>query len=563
MARLKNLIDKHSDVLYFILIFSLCFGVLSISGNLFAGPRISDDNQIFRLQRDLSENGFIKVALNEIESRISPPDHSFYAARFVPLFCFVKVLKAKILGGTLLAWSAYMGLVNVFMAFFLFRFGKITGFSTLESMFFSLLVVVGEQSSVWWKLIHGEGLGMLCLAISLMCMGMSIESENRRGSANFCFLFFAILSTLSKESFILMLPALMFWRVWLTSEKHTMTFFEAVRSNIPFIAILSSVFFGELMYVKFSGGMTRGMPYAGWEGFHFESFMNAFSQFFQLADSRILLILILFLLLLVVYRVARNGNLQAIKTYHPRDVLLLLVLLFLIIFPQLLLHSKSGFVGTTETMTKEILFSRYLLPGMIGYAYAIIYILKIMREGWGNEVAQQKTYFCNAIMILSVLIVLVGIGSKLKNAYEDACVYAQRSKSIGEWLSSIASNTRESDKILIVCDPEYLYEIRRLDPILCEMLDRRNVEYHPAYATRSINKKIERLKEKMPLYAKAEYRVRDSDEIDAVVILGKALEEAFLNDSEDWFDPGGFRGYVLVGWLEEEKLSPKWNRKEY
>jgi hypothetical protein len=163
---------------------------------------------------------------------------------------------------------------------------------------------------------------------------------------------------------------------------------------------------------------------------------------------------------------------------------------------------------------------------------------------------------------LSILFVLLALGGKVRATYENAFSYARRSESIERWLNAIASHTEESDRILIVFDPRTTQRASHLEPILSEMLNRKNTRYYFAfYAPPTQDRHLQRLGEKFITPEAARNRILNVAEIDALVFLGKELEERFLDDSKDWFDPKEFRGYVLVGWLKENKLSEKWNRK--
>ena len=147
----------------------------------------------------------------------------------------------------------------------------------------------------------------------------------------------------------------------------------------------------------------------------------------------------------------------------------------------------------------------------------------------------------------------------------NACTYARRSELIERWLNSIASSTKESDKILVVYNPKSILhrlELPWLDPILSEMLNRKNLDYFPISPGHDLRRDLKSAERKLNLSVEASNEPRNSDEIDAIVILDKNLEQTFLNDSEGWLSPREFRGAVLVGRLKKDRLSRQWNRKE-
>jgi len=541
-------------VLFFVAL--LVFGIVSLSGNLLAGPRIVDDNQIFRLQQELSKSSFLDVAQNEINTRL------WHFRRLVPLFCIHKVAEAKLFGGNLLAWSVYTSLLGVLTVFFLFRFGRIIGFSIIESIFLALLSLLGSQSALWWKLIHGEGLAMLCLSISLMCMGSSVKSKDDRILHEILFVSFAILASLSKESFVLILPALIFWQILFRSEDYGISLRASVKGNILPIAVLLAVFAGELLFILFFLGKARVTTYAGWDGFDFENFMQASRQFFQIAGLWILLLPFILVVCLIIYQSINSRDKKQIHGTYLKGLFLHLFLFFLILFPQLLLHMKSGFVRKNDT---DIIFSRYLLPSMVGYAYIVVYLLRYLRVTLKKKASGPMNVSGRLGMILVLSAIVVHLGTRTGIAYNEASSYARYSHTINKWLNDIKLNTKESDNIMIVYDPvrHYRYTFR-LRYILNGMLDRHNIYYYPVSLKPPDYKwGKEEIKEIMESHLRNAIKIRESDEIDALLILGKEAEEKFLDNSEGLINPAQFEGYVSVvsiGYLEEKELSEKWNR---
>jgi hypothetical protein len=258
----------------------------------------------------------------------------------------------------------------------------------------------------------------------------------------------------------------------------------------------------------------------------------------------------------------KDGSYTGAHADYPRRVLFLFVFASVAIGPQIVLYAKSGFIPQSERM-EEVLFSRYLLPGMIGFAYPIAYILRQMREGRETYAATKALNSYRFIMSAGIVFVVLGLGIRFTTACQDARLYGRQTEAINGWLESIASNTDESDRIVVVYHPRKTYQIRRLDPILAERLNRKNVEYYPAFPVSSyLADDFDRLEGRSILPADAGVRIENPGGIDALVFLGKNMENAFLYHTREWFRPEEFRGYVLVGWLEEDELSAQWNRNQ-
>ena len=72
----------------------IVFGILIATGNFTTGPRIADDNQIYKLQIEFAEDSFSRVLANELKNRIE-------MGRLVPVYCLQKVVQARLFGGNL------------------------------------------------------------------------------------------------------------------------------------------------------------------------------------------------------------------------------------------------------------------------------------------------------------------------------------------------------------------------------------------------------------------------------------------------------------------------------
>lgn len=64
----------------------LVLSIVTLSGNLHAGPRLVDDNQIFKLDRDIRDQGFYETSREHFSDRI------FRMGRLVPVYLVHKLL---------------------------------------------------------------------------------------------------------------------------------------------------------------------------------------------------------------------------------------------------------------------------------------------------------------------------------------------------------------------------------------------------------------------------------------------------------------------------------------
>jgi hypothetical protein len=247
-----------------ILFFLLWFGILTLTGTMFSGFHFTDDYDVLRIDKDISNTTIAR------EARIFFKDIFKSKLRFRPFYMLQRRLTTALLGNNFFAWSLYFGFLAVFTSFFLYLFMRKTGFSVTESVLFPCLTLLGEQAAVWWKLGANETPGMLMLSAAMLFMALSLYSNRKKSLYNFLFVLFAVIASWCKESFILMIPALVSWKIWLTYQKGEtgdgdqtvpMTLLRSVRKNLITAVILLLVCLAELVHIVTKVG-TTGIQYA-------------------------------------------------------------------------------------------------------------------------------------------------------------------------------------------------------------------------------------------------------------------------------------------------------------
>ena len=537
-------IIKLQNVFIFLFFVVLVFGLLVASENHTAGPRIVDDNQIYRLNIDLSENSFFDVAKDEVLVRF------FSYKRLIPVFSFHKVLEAKLFGTNLFYWSMYTGAIAVLTAYFLYLFFINIKYSVIESLLFSTISVVGLQSVLWWKLIHGEGLAMMFLSLSLLAMSRSVNKDKNVIWSLIAFILFAFLAALSKESFILLLPALIFWRVWLLYERNGGDILVAIKSNAVVAAYLGSFFLYVLLLIKIVNSETIFSGYAGWDGFDRSIFYEKFLEFLVLSDLYILLVPMVACIALIVY-VRITKVVVLVKHHFFKYIFFPFGLFVLIVIPQILLYMKSGFYIEDDY---SFYFQRYLLPGMIGYAFLSVFLLRELRVSQSSGAFDSAKYvWLASVLIMSSLIIF-----KFGDAYESAERDGEMSNAFKVFYQNIDKHTNENDVILLVFNSAVgLREPVRIKYILNSMLHRKNIYYlglPERLETEWSDSSVEINKYKPEItYDRHVNKLSNVKEIDAVIsVLPKELESSFFRAESAWLNktefilvPSNIAGYKL------------------
>lgn len=353
---------ENAGVFVFFLFF--WFLLFIISGSLFSGYHLADDHEVLRMSRDLAQEGGVLVQAKKwIDVDFS------VAHRFKPFYYLHRVMEACIFGPRFFLWLVYTGFLGVLTSFLLYLFARELGFSLAESLLLPLLALVGKQGVVWWSLGPQETIGMTMLAVALMCMVHMVCAKRKRGLWTSFFVMFAVLMSLSKESFIVFLPVLAFWLLCLEREKGERRWREIFKRNTASLLLLGFIFLAEISFIYRYvgvGGYSSGA--GGLEGFVPLSYLKmAVMMMLSASSVGYGLIFIIGVFLLLSMSKPESETVFARGAHFLSDFRSPLILFVLMVGPQCVLYARSGFYG------------RYLLPLLFGYAVLLVYFLNYLR----------------------------------------------------------------------------------------------------------------------------------------------------------------------------------------
>jgi hypothetical protein len=409
---------------FLLILLVIVFGCLILSGTLFSGPRMEDENQIYKLQMEFEEWGFATTLKEELLSR-------FEMRRLVPLYCIQKVGLAYLFGTNLMGWHIYTGLLGVLSGFSLFLFAGELKFDLVASALFSLLSIVGEQSVLWWRLLQGEGIGLALSSVGLYLLTRGYARKRKR--LEWLGLLFFLMASLCKESFILLLPAVGLFRLLLPlhdDENKKIT--DALGENrwyLVSVGVLFLLFIGTIKY----GLGTTSFVYTGWRGYDSEQFARILGQYQDIINLPLLAALPLLVVIAFILSLNRRewtARKLARQLYLPASFFVLVTL------PQLLLYMSSGFVNQGE----EADYERYLIPCLLGIAFLTAVLLNLTKTAVGP-----RPFYVVAVALLSLQLVL-----KTQDAYGKAEEYAAYVDVTGQWFEAIAKNVESNEDVVIV-----------------------------------------------------------------------------------------------------------------
>ncbi len=407
-----NLLNKYKII---IIILLTIFLFLVITGTLNSGFHFTDDHEIIKISQDLQKDSFINVVIKWILIDLK--------IRFRPMYYFVRVLCTKLFEVNFFIWSVYTGLL-AFITMISFYYGmRNLKFSTIESLIFISLTFIGSQMSIWWRLGPSETIGVTFLGIGFYFMS---KYNERKMLNTFFFSLFLIFSSLSKESFTIIIPAFIYLKLYIEKNEDKISFYETIKKNYLVILPLL-IFISSILFIIFFVG-TNTIGYAGLDSSIFQTVKGAFKIIKN--PLRYYVIIILLLLLFIYYELKNEKSfMEYLKSNYNSFIFCILILL-----PNLYLYSKSG------------IFERYFIPVTIGIAYLITSILRSIKLKY------------HWLYSLFIVIIFLFLSTQLYTSLKTARSFAKEGMQTNEFLSAVINNSSEESILLVVTDPVKNYE---------------------------------------------------------------------------------------------------------
>lgn len=396
---------------------SIIIGVILFllsSGTLTSGYHFVDDHEIVKMKSELKSNSFFEVSKKWVEEDVRTN------TRFRPFYYVHRVFETKLFGSDLVIWSIYHLIIFCIAVIFIFLGMKKLEFTDYEAAICVLISFAGSQISVLWRLGPGEGIGMALLGVSLYYLAVS--NQSKKIIHQVLFVFFLILASLTKESFLIIIPAMIFLKIWHEKEHSTSSYTTIISRNwlmiIPF-----SVLLAEILIIKFY----VGTGYAGLGNTIPELAGNIMrvSLHFIYAYSKLIFTVIV--LTILIWFVRRSFRLFSIGS---------LIFFLLILIPNIILYSNYG------------LIERYLLPSAFGLGFFI--------AAWIKTMIRDNPEWLRIAVYLGILLLFI---SPLNQSIADAKAFAVEGRQTKELLPAISENFVNGNQAMVVADPVNHYEL--------------------------------------------------------------------------------------------------------
>lgn len=398
------------------------FILLICTGTLTSGYHLADDHEILLLS-DRFHKGIYTWKTFFHDGLFSYFEEGI---RFRPLYSTLRLLRSYLLGTNYTAWSVLVGMEIVGCIILAYYIARNLGANILSSALAAVFIVTGEQGEIWWRLGPQEPTGLL-MCLSCMLLIQKFQEEPKIWK-DILIIIFAFLMAASKESFTILLPAMILFAVgydiWLY---HSCCFGRdlknAVRKNRWIIGILTVLLCINLYVIVFRIGILS-IEYAGIDTtLGIPGYIEKIKKilFGDNMKPYLLLQIITFLgLIIILLKKKKDEILESVKKSG-----ILIVSLVAIGAVELVLYTKSGMWG------------RYFVPFTLGVSFLNIAFLS---TGFKNK--WFKSFFYSVALCM-IIYLYYGV-------WNSGTAFAEQGRNLAEGFSKIEMSI-EPDQLIVSC----------------------------------------------------------------------------------------------------------------
>lgn len=407
---LEKLGSKKEAVIIWTFFALLVFGVVIGTGTLTSGFHLVDDWEFAKYVDWLTlEHRSLWECLKEAVGYD-------LTMRFRPLYYINRVLMAAVFGINLTAMSVVKACEIVVTLVALYYCARQMKCNVVYALLFSLTVMVGYQSAVWWKLGPQESYDMMMFAIGFYLLLKWLETGKKWYGLISIAAFF--LMSVYKEPFILLLPFVGLYVLYAQMQGRKVTWgnlWAAIRARLPYLLTLGFIFTAEVFLLVFVIG-TNNYSYVGLdESLSLDEYRQAWSMAVHTDLKWYVRFGIVMILILLTYW-------EQVKKLGWE-----LLLTAAIVIPQCISYSKTS-------MTE-----RYILPCVLGFAFFFVI------TGCNLKALSGKR---RIVYMLCLLLLLAAHGRIM---LREAAYFTYRGESITTMLETTLNLVEGTDRRVLAC----------------------------------------------------------------------------------------------------------------
>lgn len=388
----------------------LVFGVVLGMGTLTSGFHLVDDWEFAKYVDWMTlENRSLWSCLKEAVGYD-------LTMRFRPLYYINRVLMAYVFGINLTAMSFIKAVEIVTALVLLYYCARQMKCNMAYAAMFSLTVMVGYQSAVWWKLGPQESYDMMMFALGFWLLLKWLRGVSKGYAIGSMGAFF--LMSVYKEPYILLLPFVGLYVLYEEMKGRQVTvrnLWEALKRRLPYLLFLGVIFVAEMILIVFVIG-TNNYSYVGLdESVTLEQYIQVWSEAAH-ADLKwyVRFGILLFLILLTYWE-------------QSKKLVWEVLLAAAVILPQCVSYSKTSIA------------ERYILPCVLGFAFFFVVVGCNFRPLSGKR---------RIAYMLCLLLMLAAHG---RVVLREAAYFTYRGESIKTMMESTLELVRGTERKVLSC----------------------------------------------------------------------------------------------------------------
>lgn len=386
-----------------------------------------DDHEIFRFASpvQLSPQVGPPISLGEMIGTIDTENGRvrtvFYAVRFAMVY---------LLGTNPMLWHATLLLMGLLTAGLFYASLRILKFGIVPSVLgVGMLMLLPTVSYAWVRLGAPENVGTLFLGLAFFAIAKSSRQTNST-PWDIVLVMSALAAALTKESFILTVPALTYARLLVAQRLSRQSFRKTIAVNLGVVILLGLVFVFTLGLLYFRV-QAAGITGQGGSSFVFHSALLV--RLLDLATNSVWQAAGYVPAILVGLIVLRQVNGRASRI---REIFLVGIFPLSLIVPQLLLYA-----------TRDYFDSRYWLPAVIGIVF-----INLISLVWLSHHSPRIVYL-GCVVWLSIWLAAFARQTAFQVSWFRADTIA-----LNRMLDDLAQRVSPGRAVVIAADPGIQYE---------------------------------------------------------------------------------------------------------
>lgn len=418
---MKELYEKYENYIIVTVATVLFGGILFGTGTIFSGWHLVDDHETVKIV-ELYRNSGVSMG-NAIADFLLTDMRQ----RWRPLYWVLRVFEAYAFGWNSVIPNILLCVQGIITYVLLYKAAGYLSCNALFSHAFAAMIIVGRQFEIWYRIANQENVGLFFLAITLFLLtGQIPKREFQNRIRSILIVLSGILCSCMKESFVLILPALMILKVgmeWTYGGEASLI--KVTLKNWKSLCCWAvTLFFHLFMILRFSGVNT--IDYAGIDTkWGIKDYIWNILRMCK-GSLKVYVLLAVALCVVTLWSLFCRNRGTGLK--------MVVVMLFAggeIVAAQLILHAKSD------------MWDRYLVPAVVGYGLLFVIGLNgLLRHKWQRYLAG---VFYIALFLFEVITASVPMSQN----------YAKEGQAVKELYRIVLQNTEEySSLISELCDAE-------------------------------------------------------------------------------------------------------------